>query len=90
MTSTEECIKCGHKCCKFDRHTRVLIDERLGDDMTLEHYEIPVWGEKALRVLKVTEDGKCVYLEDGVGCAIYDRRPAQCVAYPCGAKKERQ
>lgn len=57
----------------------VILDPELGDDLSIlsQHFKL---GDTP--ILDSTENGDCVYLEDG-GCSVWEHRPAMCRAFDC-------
>lgn len=81
MTPRSE-VPCGscRACC---RNEIVVLFPEDGDDLsTYEHIEIVDADGDTFAVLKMHDDGACVYLGEH-GCTIHDRAPAICRTFDC-------
>ena len=63
-------------CC---REQMVTLDPKLGDDLEVlsQHFALG-----HMLILESTENGDCVYLDDG-GCSVWEHRPAMCRTFDC-------
>lgn len=68
-TVTLDCGPC-RACC----HQRVLLGDE--DDWSAYQHRDGFLAQRA--------DGGCIYLDDRLGCTIYERRPALCRVFHCG------
>lgn len=67
-------VDCGS--CRACCHQTVRLIE--GQDDPRDY-------DQANGVLRQRPDGACIYLDDQTGCTIYERRPAMCRMFDCGA-----
>lgn len=81
--AVEAKVECG-SCVLCCRNQVVGVFADTGDDPSAYETETLEIGGLSLMILKRQPNGDCHYLGP-TGCTIYDRRPATCRAFDCGA-----
>ena len=82
-----DCVRCG-ACCRDNR----VVLERHDLDRWKRAGHLHLLGRafvrasKGVRVLRLTEGGRCVHLGPSNRCAIYRARPVNCSAFPPGGE----
>ncbi len=82
------CLKCALCCMDVGpRERRILLLEaearRISEALSrgVGEFALEVEGEKPFRYLMRKDDGRCIFLRDGL-CSIYELRPIICRFYP--------
>jgi Fe-S-cluster containining protein len=77
---SEICRLCGGRCCQS--RLTVLILQRGEDGLFTDLMPVHDDGHRMWVQFDETANGRCPHLADGWVCSIWDRRPANCQAWP--------